>query len=163
MCWQIYWLSVNLPAHLEDTVRKSAGKNGQMGISASRFTDCHLICQQILRRQSENLNAKIGGVFLLTDLWLSVILPAHLEETVMNSASHNGGGAFLLVDLLDCQLICQQIWRRQSGNLLAEMGDGYFCQQIYWLSVNLPANLEETGNLQANIGLFLLADLLTVS
>ena len=50
----------------------------------------------------------------------------------MNSVIHNGGGALLLVDLLDCQLICQQTWRRQSGNLLARnAGDGYFCQQIY--------------------------------
>ena len=34
----------------------------------------------------------------------------------MNSAIHNGGGVFLLVDLLDCQLICQHIWRVRKSS-----------------------------------------------
>ena len=48
--WQIYLLSVSQPAHLEETDRKSAGRNGWKGISASRFTDYQLLCQQIWRR-----------------------------------------------------------------------------------------------------------------
>ena len=58
----------------------------------------------------------------------------------MNSAIHNGG-CFLLVDLLDCQLICQQIWRRQLGNLPAKM-QGVF----------LPADLPTVSKYASRFG-----------
>ena len=62
-CQQINWLSVNQPGDLEETVKKSAGRNGRRGISASIFADSQLIFQQIWRH-SGNLLAEIeaGGI-----------------------------------------------------------------------------------------------------
>ena len=69
------------------------------GISDGTFTDCQLICQQILRRQSGNLLAEMGGIsacrftdsqFICQQIWReSVKLPAELEETVRKSVNQN--------------------------------------------------------------------------
>ena len=59
-CQQINWLSVNQPGDLEDTVKKSADRNGRRGISASIFADSQLICQQIWRHLG-NLLAEMRG------------------------------------------------------------------------------------------------------
>ena len=118
---------------------KSAGTNGWMGISASRFTDSQLLCQEIWRQLGNHL-AEMGG-FLQVDLPTFSNFKAHLEQIGRKSASHNRG-CFSDSRFTHCQLICQQIWR-QSENLLAEMGV-YFCWQIYGLLVILPAHLEDT-------------------
>ena len=110
-CWQIYWLSPNLPAEMAGistsrfTVTKSIGRN--VGVfqladsltvtkSVGRFTDCHQVYWQ-----------KCGGI---------------------------STGRFT-----DCHQICWQIYWL-SPSLLAEMW-GYFNWQIHWLSPNLLADL----------------------
>ena len=140
ICWQegfyyrqIYWLSVNLPADFGGECED---------ISWQKWGDRYF-CQQIYWLsinlpadfgETGNLPAKIRD-FCRLIYWLSVILPADLK-TVRKSAGRNGG-IFLLADLLSAsrlthyQLFCQQIWRIQSGNLLAE--------KVRW--VYLPAHL----------------------
>ena len=63
----------------------------------------------------------------------------------------------------DCQLICQQTWRRQSGNLIAEMGgvsnSGFTDCQLFHKQIYR----RQSGNMLADVGVFLLADLLTIS
>ena len=131
-CQQINWLSVNQPGDLEETVKKSAGRNGRRGISASIFADSQLICQQI-RRQLGNLLAEMRGrcisagrvtVFQLTcqQIW---------RRQSGNPADRNGGRGISASRFTYYQLISQHIWRRQTGNLLAQM--------VGW--VFLPADL----------------------
>ena len=94
-CQHICWLSVNLPADLEENVRISSGRNGETGISASRFNDCQLICQQILRRE-EICQPKLGtsaGRFTDCQLFCQQIW------TVRKSSGGNRG-IFLQADLL---------------------------------------------------------------
>ena len=76
---------------------KSAGTNGWMGISASRFTDSQLLCQEIWRQLGNHL-AEMGG-FLRVDLPTFSNFKAHLEQIGRKSASHNRG-CFLTADLL---------------------------------------------------------------
>ena len=180
-----------MPADLEETVRKSACRNGgqvflpaanlpeKMGdISADRFTDCQLICQQIWRHWG-NLPAKMGVFFWRQIYWLSANVPADLETFRKSAGRNRGRGYFCwkicrywLSVILPADLDSQEIFWWEIG--------GYFCRQIYLVSVNLPAELKETVRkssgrsggyrftdcqliCQPNWGVFLLADLLTVS
>ena len=83
--------------------------------SASRFTDSHQICRQIY--------------------WLAPNLLADLL-TGAKSAGRNGGISTSRISV--CHQICWQIYCHQ---IFQQKMGGHFCQQIYWLSPNLLADL----------------------
>ena len=127
------WLSVNLPSDMEIVQSGNLlARNRVMDISASRFTDCHLICQQIWRRQSGNLQGRNGGYFCWQVYWLSINLPTDLERYALwNLPAERRGLVLLQADLLTDQI-----------NMPAKMGGNISASTINWQSVNLPADLE---------------------
>ena len=162
--WQIYWLSVNLPADFGENVRISPGRNGETGISASRFTDCQLICQQILGRQEICL-PKSG---ISADRFTDCQLFCQQIWRVRKSSGRNGG-IFLQADLLSAsrlthyQLICWQILRRQSENMLKEMGRQVFLPENLLTVKNSASRLWGDRKSASKNRRFLQTDILTVS
>ena len=108
--------------------------------SASRLTECHQICWAEM----------LGAVFLLADL-LSLTKSAG-RFTVTKSASR----------FADFQQFWQQKWREISARKYMDCHQ--ICQQIYWLSVNLLADLLNlTKSADRNVGVSISAGRLTDS
>ena len=157
ICWQIYCHQI---------CQLKLG-----GISTSRFTNCHQICQQICWL-SPNLPVDMKGSISAQQIhWLSPNLWAEILGvrkfwsadllTVTKSASRKGGYLWdLLTEMLGAVLSacrftdihtksasrltdCHKICQQiyWLSPILSPEMRGYFCWQIYWLSPNLPADL----------------------
>ena len=139
------------------------------GKSASRFSDCHQICQSLNLPADLVIAIKSASQYSCWQKWQGVNLPADLV-TVTKSASlyiywQKWGGKSASI-FSNCQQICQSV------HLLAEMAGGKSasrlsdCQQI-WQSVHL---LAEMGGVNLSVSTYagknggnLMADLVTVT
>ena len=164
-CRQIYWLSVNLTADLEETCQEICWKEWE-----ERY-----FCQKIYWlsinlpadfEETGYLPAKIRD-FCKLMYWLSVILPAYLETE--NLLAEMAGGVLLQADLLSAsrlthyQLICWQILRRQSENMLKEMGRQVFLPENLLTVKNSASRLWGDRKSASKNRRFLQTDILTVS
>ena len=144
---QICWLSPHLPADLL-IFTKFATRNEEGDKSASRFASFHQICQQIWGvnsasrftdcwqiYQQTTANRNVWASFCQQIYWPLANLPADLLTFTKSAGSFLPAemGGIFASRFTDCQQICQP--------------------QIFWLSRNLPTEM----------GVYLLADLLTVT